>query len=958
MIRLVLLFVLVFESFLFSQNPYHVKYDIGDGLPTSNVYCVFEDSKGYIWFGTDVGVLKFDGYSFKHYTTDDGLSDNEVFRLYEDSLNRIWFITLNGKLSFFKNDNFYNSENKEILNEALLFGMITDIFEYKNSIKVLYRNGRILSFNIELDTFKTQFLKSSVYGYWIDSTSIYYLTLESILSESKALIHSIKDARNSSQGYRTVEHLGEFIFSSKGTLFSFDKTGVKEYLSLDGEDIIHLSSINDTLYIGTRSGLYVKEANKDLESYFKDNSIAYIIKDSQNNFWVSTLYSGIIFIPSFDIKLNNFSKEEIKINSLEKGEDQNLWLGSDSGLIRLNTNHKNSSNVFSTISYNKINKVRSFKDKIYAVGDSKTLIVNASLTKEFSFGANDFYYDDKEYFVSSSSVLKFKEAELVTFPEIRNTNSISSKNLSKYTILKKRTNVISKYKNNKILLGTSYGLYSFYKDSISQIGKNFIELNSSILDIHYVSDKDIVVVATNSQGITILENNTVKYQFSKKDGLLSNACFSIEPYSNGYLIGSNKGLDYIEFDDSTKSITNLNYHYALKTDRVNDIEVIDSTIYLATNKGLISFKKDIVSRVANKPILDINTILINGNKEQDLTNLKPFQNNLSIRFTGISFSDYGELKYQYRINDKSWNFIETRYLEIKNLSSGKHKICLRVKGNENIWSDEKVVVLKISKPFWESIVFLVMVSIVSILLIYYFISKRIRSMQNRFTIEHSLLKEQQEKILLEKQIAQIEQKSLRMQMNPHFIFNALNTIKGYYSQGNINEANKYISKFSRLLRLILESNTALIPLEQEVEMLELYIKLISLRYDSVFSYRITICDSLKEEDYGIPPLLLQPIVENAIIHGLAPNPNNKGVLDISFKTKNDKLICVVQDNGIGICESKKRQKVAHKSKALTITKERVTLLNESFSQDNFEICQLKKTSGTLVTIKIPLLKLW
>jgi len=128
-----ILFFLAF-NIIIAQDPYSIKYSIDEGLPTSNIYCAFEDSSGYIWFGTDVGVLKFDGYNFEHYSTDDGLGDNEVFKIYEDSNHRIWFLTLNGQLSFYYNGVFENTKNNDLLKRASHNRMIVDAYQKNKDI--------------------------------------------------------------------------------------------------------------------------------------------------------------------------------------------------------------------------------------------------------------------------------------------------------------------------------------------------------------------------------------------------------------------------------------------------------------------------------------------------------------------------------------------------------------------------------------------------------------------------------------------------------------------------------------------------------------------------------------------------------------------------------------------------------------------------------------------------------
>jgi LytS/YehU family sensor histidine kinase len=205
----------------------------------------------------------------------------------------------------------------------------------------------------------------------------------------------------------------------------------------------------------------------------------------------------------------------------------------------------------------------------------------------------------------------------------------------------------------------------------------------------------------------------------------------------------------------------------------------------------------------------------------------------------------------------------------------------------------------------------------------------------------------------------LEQKALRLQMNPHFIFNALNTIKGYYAEGDSINASTYISRFSKLLRMLLENTDQSIPLSNEIEMLELYIELTKIRYKNKFESKIIVDEHLNTNEIMIPTLLLQPIVENAIIHGLAPK-NEIGLLHVSFMKKGNQLECIVEDNGIGRNASAQRQR-EYQSKAIEITTERIALFSQDNTSSSFEIVDLKNNNlptGTKVIINIPLISIW
>jgi tetratricopeptide (TPR) repeat protein len=214
---------------------------------------------------------------------------------------------------------------------------------------------------------------------------------------------------------------------------------------------------------------------------------------------------------------------------------------------------------------------------------------------------------------------------------------------------------------------------------------------------------------------------------------------------------------------------------------------------------------------------------------------------------------------------------------------------------------------------------------------------------------------------LKLELVEYEQKALHLQMNPHFVFNCLGSISSFIVQNNTDQAIKYLSKFSKLMRLTLEfSKVPLIPIDKEIESLENYLALEQLRFNQGFKYTITKSDEI-EDDVALPSLLLQPFVENAIIHGVVPKKGN-GVIDIQFDIDEENLICRISDNGIGIYQSQKeKQKLVnvHKSMALNITENRLKMMEMILNKStSLEIIETKDDSGnvtgTSIELKIPI----
>lgn len=210
---------------------------------------------------------------------------------------------------------------------------------------------------------------------------------------------------------------------------------------------------------------------------------------------------------------------------------------------------------------------------------------------------------------------------------------------------------------------------------------------------------------------------------------------------------------------------------------------------------------------------------------------------------------------------------------------------------------------------------------------------------------------------LQKELADYEQKALHLQMNPHFVFNCLAAISAFIVQNSQQDAIKYLSKFSKLMRLTLDySKTSLITIDKEIEGLTNYLELEKLRFQNIFDYTIT-KDAELEDDCALPPMLLQPLVENAIIHGIVPNKNKKGQIDINFSLFNDYLMITIQDNGIGLNESKllKANSLGtHESMALDIVSKRLEKMHHQATFEIVDLCE-NNQNGTKVSIKLPLL---
>ena len=323
------------------------------------------------------------------------------------------------------------------------------------------------------------------------------------------------------------------------------------------------------------------------------------------------------------------------------------------------------------------------------------------------------------------------------------------------------------------------------------------------------------------------------------------------------------------------------------------------------------------------------------------------RNFLSFDFALSKFARPEKVFYRYRLSGQSeqWTYAANRRQAIyPDLNPGQYRFEVEARFLGGDWAYRTAFPFEIKRPFWSTWWFITFGLLALVLLTYLILRSRWQRIQKR--------------LILEKNLADMERKALRLQMNPHFIFNALDSISAYIFRQEPKQAVRYLNNFAKLMRLTLESSMEhLHPVETEVSILKNYLELEMLRFRGKFEYRIELDEAI-DYDVGIPPMLVQPHVENAILHGLKPREKG-GLLSISFKRQGDLLCVMIEDNGIG--REKARQlttRKKHRSMATQINKDRLALLRKNYGdrvdlkiEDKY--AENGTAQGTKVTIKLP-----
>ncbi len=351
-------------------------------------------------------------------------------------------------------------------------------------------------------------------------------------------------------------------------------------------------------------------------------------------------------------------------------------------------------------------------------------------------------------------------------------------------------------------------------------------------------------------------------------------------------------------------------------------------------------------------IIDVTAIMANDELKNspaiegyDPLWLNKEERNLKLDFALSKAFLYDSIRYEYSLNNDDWVAVEEpNHLSLYNLKRGNNKVEIRAL-HENKVKASRELSVNIARPFYLSPIFIIPVALLLIGISY--LLGRMRQGRKQ--------KEREVQQAYEMQLNELEVKALRSQINPHFIFNTLNSIKFYAVKKSKEETSEFISNFSSLIRQILEnSKKNLIPLKDEIETISTYIGIEKLRFRSEFEYSLSVADNIDQDNFMVPPMIIQPFIENAIWHGLM-HKDGERKLNLQFTKENGNLVCNIEDNGIG---RKAAQEISHNrphksSLGMSITNDRLEQLEKLYNlKSSFEVIDLYDSAGTPAGTKV------
>lgn len=934
----------------------YYKYTTENGLPSNTVYKLFQDSRGLVWIATDAGVCNFDGSTFEVFTKEDGLPSSDILDIAEDKQGRIWFEAFEQSVCFYYKGQLHNSENITLL-EGL----------------------------------NTQVLNNSHYpteqGMWIQGDTAFFLfTGDTVYRYPRSYPESNITEKNISEFYGKTDK-GMLLYSRRGIYEHVGDT-LNYKVEWDADSVIWITAIGDTIYYlndmgvyqyfnGVQKRIYSEEGVSYKHYYFLSNRntsdiwladfrgnviklfkrdgkinaehfnlnyhITHALKDNEGNTWISTQENGLLFFSKYNIK-TAFESDTTQLFSCAYDQTHGtLYVGMDKGNIAAIGNSGNYSIKVNCSAMQSTNRIASLlaKDELWIGSDcffgyvefGENVPQNRSWKNAFGAVKDLLELDGNIYVASSSGILKC--------------NRYNSTVDSIYT---KRAFTLCADDMGNVLIAERSALYKLpdVVNPFIKMPKNAIPKKVAVMGEH-------IILATYDAGIYFHTKDSIIH-LTAETHLLSNFCSDLVIQNDStFWYSSNEGVGRITFDQDKLSFDalHLTSHEGLIDNDILDLELAKGQLFAAGHKAVVSIPLELNDDRRETPIFFTN--IKTGDKtfvENEEVILGYKHAPLKVKFRGINYTRGPQLKYRYRLLGQNDNWFDADKNELTFLSLPPGEYQLQVSANTahgQVLGESPIIKLIVVPPYWQTPVFY----------LYCFIGLVLIFAISTWFIIRMIKRREEEKTRINSRIALSDLKALQMQMNPHFIYNSLTSIQNYIQTNEKENANRYLTKFARLMRLVLDSSRSpQITLEDEIKLLENYIELEKLRLNHSFTYEIVVDNTLQPERTYLPPLFIQPLVENAIKHGLSNRNDTNGQLGVTFQVSNDELVVTVSNNSAKAIVDMEAENNTHRSHSLGITQDRITNFNSLYNYNirmKFMSKQSSDEMNTTVRIYLPLL---
>jgi ligand-binding sensor domain-containing protein len=688
---------------------------MSEGLPSSEVYHAMQDSKGYIWFATSMGVSRYNGYEFLNFSLQDGLPDLTVFNIYEDYKGRIWFTSFSGKLSYYYQDSVYQYKYNDRLQEK--FKM-----HYKSSIYVdeednIYLSVFCAGYFVVNKKGEIKQYKENRPGYYqinqFNSSDLFLSNFGTIESKVKLLVRTENmnaefelDENSVEKNTRCIMLKDKSIWMThSNNLVHIKESGVLHEERLKYVTISLIQDRKESIWIGTFKGGVLKYAKDNIAepevNYLKGKSVTSILEDFEGGLWFTTLNEGVFYLPSSDFLIynKNTGLDGDIISCITTDTKNTVYAGLRSGKVYVinDTISQEIALAFNPSSTNYINAL------FFDIRDKTLLVVTTgnhhrikeSGIEKFKFGGSDFIKrkDGSIWIAVQGGMAKLTSdgIERSLYPKLHSNSHLA----------------LMEDSQGRIWFGGLQGLMQLSGDRLISYGDNEL-LRSRVVDIAELEDKQICV-ATKGRGVLFVRGDTVR-QINTQNGLSSDNVFHILADNNTLWLSTDKGLNKITFTDYEKfkyEIMTFTVQNGLSSNQVNQVTRLGGKLWVATNKGVTVFNPDELKSNNFLPPVYITGVAISGKDTavSDALSLSYDQNSLEISFIGLSFKNRGELKYRYKMEglDTAWKYSTNRSVQFTTLPHGEYTFLIAASNEDGLWSETPAQLsIHIAPPFWKT----------------------------------------------------------------------------------------------------------------------------------------------------------------------------------------------------------------------------------------------------------------
>ncbi len=970
-------------------------YTVEDGLPSNQLYYTHQDSLGNLWIASDHGVVKFDGQEMYTYGVEDGLPDEVVFKIYEDHKHRLWFLTYKGGICYLEKDKFivpsFNARLVDLLPSKLFVNRIAVVgdevymacdksadFYFKailgagvekvdlsDAYKTLKTNNPSLVWSMPL--VGGEYLGGIYSHYWHLRKNQFYAPTDVDTSLwQKKVFHKNKEITFYNLGRITNNRHVVKVFGDVGNKLIARQNKV---LLSDASDSLYRYNFNanvlavekiqaDYFFVLAGNGIMhfkdkVNEAHLE-GHYFKSHAVSSVKMDKQGRFWVTTLHNGLFKVSQF-----HRSTFQIPNQSMNAAIARPVYFQKD---------------TLRYVQGDTLYTYRADKEKLLPLGRhflKKTLGLRFKPDRLVWLPSGKLFCDFQEFVLPPGGSGTLESTQWVS--HYRNSYMhklyLSAKNWEILGATKRGFFVLDttgfqydseplgfeedvyclvRKNEHEFFLGTHTGLVHFNTATHSIQRYGVEELSYPVRDMAR-DQYGRIWVLPKGKGVVILDGDSI-ITLNKASGLSSNVCEAILLDNNRAWVGTNQGLNLLDFDE--RGITRTRFMGE------EDGLVSDYIDYISRDAGsIIAFSGRKFSRLTQplgeppSPPFSLLEKIEVGDTSYSIPQFRDIEvkagdNDLTFHYRVNTLLDNRRIWYKHRLlgKEEDWTYTHGREARYLDLDPGNYTFQLMSRDAHGTWSKSVLEYpFFIPKYFYETWWFRIAVALFLVAFL--------------FGLAEVYKKRQQKKMYVKHQLLRAGMRALKAQMNPHFMFNALNSVRHLLLSSKNEEADTYLTRFSTMLRgLLNDMEQTKTSLALEVRMLRNYLTLEKIRLSKTLDWAIKVEDGLELDKLLIPPMLIQPLLENAIWHGLQPLDKTGEIL-VRFQLEKAILQCIITDNGKGFDPSEKKT-TGHLEKGggmgLKNVKERLRLFSE-FDRKPYTIKIESNTegAGTKITIRIP-----